>query len=69
MDAPYIHSFTNKDEGMTAFVRVADKGFRVSLRDNDSDNYLPIFAAYPQEAAAIVAAKEMVGLLPVTVDV
>ena len=60
-----LHTFTNKEDGVSSFVFVSNLGaggFGVSLRDDDSGDFVPMsFHGFKTEEAAISKAREVLG--------
>lgn len=54
-----LHQYTNESTGMTAFVVVGAKGYHVSLRDDDSGEFLPTVTCFPELERAVAKAKEV----------
>jgi hypothetical protein len=56
-----VATFTNTQDGITSFVFVATiGGFNVTLRDDDSGEFVGIALNFKDEAKAIAKAKEIV---------
>ena len=55
-----LHTFENKEEGLTAFVNEHVKGFSVTMKDEDSGEWVPFATIYPNVDAAIASAKKAV---------
>lgn len=56
-----LHSFHNDSANTTTFVNQHTKGFSVTMRDDDSGEFIPCAVIYTTEAAAISKAKEIAG--------
>lgn len=54
-----IATFTNIEDAMTAFVTEGEKGFHVSLRDDDSMEFAPFVTIFPTAEMAIEKAKSV----------
>lgn len=59
MTSSILHNFTNTADGMTALVNKHSAGFSVTLRDDDSGEFVPCAIIYSTEAAAIEKAKKI----------
>ena len=55
-----LHSFNNDESNTTAFVNKHTQGFSVTLRDNDSGEFVPCAIIYSTESAAITKAKDII---------
>lgn len=55
-----LATFKNEDDGMTSFVTKGEKGFHVSLKDEDSGMFVPIVTIYNTQELAVAKAKELV---------
>jgi len=55
-----LHSFTNTESNTTAFVNKHTAGFSVTLRDNDSGEFVPCAVIYTTESAAITKAQNII---------
>jgi hypothetical protein len=45
-----IATFTNVNDGVTSFVMTHQRGYNVLLRDDDSENFLPVSFVYHDKA-------------------
>lgn len=52
-----IAQFTNNEDAVTSFVTKGNKGFHVSLRDDDSGSYVGIVVIFQELEKAIAKAK------------
>lgn len=55
-----LHTFKNKEYGMIAYVNEHVKGFSVTLKDADADEFVPMAVIYSTVDAAITSAKKAV---------
>jgi hypothetical protein len=56
-----LHAFTNADTGMTSFVFAGVNGYNVTLRDDDSGEYVPVaIVNIKDEASAVAKAQALV---------
>lgn len=57
--AKVLHQFTNEETNCTTFVTEHAKGFAVSLRDDDSGEFLSTVTIYDTVENAIASAKRV----------
>lgn len=57
--AKVLHQFTNEETGCTTFVTEHAKGFAVSLRDDDSGEFLSTVTIYDTVEKAVATAVKV----------
>lgn len=55
-----LHTYENKEYGITSQVVKSQKGYAVILKDDDAGENLPVITTYHSEAVAMQKAMDLV---------